>query len=520
LAAVLTSPTRRISYVLDRVPRKRRRPSDAKAADRPVVAGAPGDGDVRRDRIAALALAGIVLVVFCSGLANGLVGDDFSLITNLRPDSILGVFDPWRDTWWYYRPITRLVLVLGYTLFGTAPVGYHVLSLLAHAAAVVLFYFGARRAGASAGPSFAGALVFAVHFRQHESVFWFSAISYPLSTAFGLGSALWFRASLARGHRGFLVAALVSAAAAMLTKDTATVVPALVALYGLLFAGEPFEGAPAREKVLRLLPLACVALVGIGLQAVPVEGRPFFARGGASFTARGAAASLEFVEVSALLLVPGLDAAPDATRSAAAWVAIAVFGGFAVVRRTRIALLGLAWVVVAHLPFYAFIPRMGDLYLYLPLAGVAFVAVDAAELLASGAARPALRTGAALGFAGLVLWSAARIQAKASRWHVAGEVVGGVVAEVKAARPFLARGATLVLEGLPDHVGGVYAFLNAAPGAFWLAYNDRTLNVVRPTAGETKDFPSAPRFLYEGGRFYEVDEMGRRRLLRTFSGAD
>ncbi|HEX2757663.1 MAG TPA: hypothetical protein VHP60_04100, partial [Thermoanaerobaculia bacterium] len=286
-------------------PKKKKRKTNArKASDRAI--GSPDD-DAGRDRIAALFLAGIVGFVFRGGLANGLVADDFSLINYLRPDglsSILGAFDPWRDTW-YYRPITRLLFALAYTIFGTAPAGYHVLSLLAHAAAVVLFYFVARRAGASAVPSFAGALVFAVHFRQQESVFWFSAISYPLSTAFGLASALWFRASLARRHRGFLAASLAAAAAAMLTKDTAAVVPILVALYGLLFAGEALAAAGTREKLLRLLPLACVALAGVGLQAVPVEGRPF-SRGGAGFTPRGVAASLEFVERSAALAVPGL----------------------------------------------------------------------------------------------------------------------------------------------------------------------------------------------------------------------
>lgn len=500
------------------MPSKEKKRNARRAADR---AAGNADGVVRRDRIAALSLAGIVGLVFRGGLANGLVADDFSLINHCRPDgiaSLLAAFNPWHDTW-YYRPITKLVFALAYTLFGTAPAPYHVLSLLAHAAVVVLVYFVARRAGASVVPSFAGALLFAVHFRQHESVFWFSAISYPLSTGLGLASALWFRASLVGRRPGFLAASLASAAAAMLTKDTAAVVPALAGLYGLLFAGEPFAGASMRRKLLRLLPLALLTLVGVGLQAVPVEGRPF-ARGGAGFSPKGVAESLAFVERSAALAVPGLDALGDATQSAAALAAVAGFVAYVLIRRSRVALFGLAWVILAHLPFYAFVPRMGDLYLYLPLVGVALVVVDAAELLASGASRPVLRAATALGFAALVLWSAGRIQAAALRWHAAGEIVEGVIAEVKAARPGLAVGATLVLEGLPDHVGGVYAFNNAVPAAFWLAFGDRTLNVVRVQPGEGREEAAGPRFLYEGGRFYEVDGMDRRRLLRAFAEAD
>lgn len=495
---------------------KKKRTNAVKAPDE----GRDGTAlEIRRDWIAALSLPAIVAFVFRGGLANGLVADDFSLINYCRPDglaSILGAFDPWRDTW-YYRPITKLVFALAYTLFGTSAAPYHVVSILAHAAAVVLVYFVARRAGASAIPSFAGALVFAIHFRQHESVFWFSAISYPLSTALGLASALWFRTSLARNRPGLLAASLVSAAAAMLTKDTAAVLPVLAALYGLLFAGEPFASTPARRKALRLLPLALVLLAGVALQAVPVEGRPF-SRGGAGFSPKGPAASLAFVERSAALVVPGLDVRGDTEPGAVALAAAALFAGYVLVRRTPLALFGLGWTVLALLPFYVFVPRIGDLYLYLALVGVALVVVDSAAFV-SNTLRPILRAAAALGLAALVLWSAGRIQAKAARWHAAGEVVEGVVAEVKAARPALPRGATLVLEGLPDTVGGVYAFLNAAPAAFWLAYGDRTLNVVRPQPGGSREGGADARFLYEDGRFYELDGAGRR-LLRTFAVPD
>jgi hypothetical protein len=499
------------------VPPKKRRTHAGKAPERADAAGA----GAWRDRIAAIILAGVVGLVFRGGLSNGLVADDFSLINYCRLDglaSVLRVFDPVREVW-YYRPLTRLVFGISYALFGMAAAPYHVVSLLAHAASVVLLYFVARRAGAAASASFAGALVFAVHYRQHESVFWFSAISYPVSTAFGLASALWFRASLAGRRPGLLAAAFAAAAAAMLTKDTAAVVPVLVALYGLLFAGEALASARPREKLLRLLPLACVLLAGVGLQAVPVEGRPF-ARGGAAFSPKGFGESLAFVQRSAALAVPGLDGLPDGPRRVAAWAAVAAFAAYVLFRRSRLALFGLAWAVLSHLPFYLFVPRMGDLYLYLPLAGVALVVSDAATLLASAASRRSLRLAAALGGAVFVLWSAAWIGDAALRWHAAGEVVGGVVDAVKAAEPSLAHGATLVLEGLPDRVEGVYAFQNAVPAVFWLAYSDRTLNVVRPQPGETRNDPEGPRFLYEGRRFYEVSVLGGRRLLRIFSGAD
>ena len=150
---------------------------------------------------------------------------------------------------WYYRPLTKLVFGLASALWGTTPWPYHAVSLLAHGIASVLVYFVARRAETSRTPAFAGTLLFAVHFRNHESVFWFSAISYPLSTCFGLASALLFRASLEEHRRGLLAGSLLASFAAMLTKDTAAVVPALAALYGLLFAGGEFARATRRGRL-------------------------------------------------------------------------------------------------------------------------------------------------------------------------------------------------------------------------------------------------------------------------------
>jgi hypothetical protein len=155
----------------------------------------------------------------------------------------------------------------------------------------------------------------------------------------------------------------------------------------------------------------------------------------------------------------------------------------------------------------------------LPLAGLGFVFTDANAWLLQEV-RSAARLVAAAVFLAFLVWSSARVAEKAARWRAAGETVAGVVAEVKAALPTLPRGATLVLEGLPDTVGGVYAFRNALPAVFWLAYDDRTLTVLAPRPGEGNPAGGAPRFAWQDGRLYAVDDLGRRRLLRAFSEGD
>ena len=466
-----------------------------------------------------LSLAGIVFVTFRSGLDNGFVGDDWVLIDWCRPKGIgfvLEVFNPVLDAW-YYRPVTKLVFGLAYTLFGLSPGPYHLLSLASHALAAVLLFFVVRQARADAFQSFLCALLFAVHFRQHESVFWFSAISYPLSTSLGLSSMLLFRSHLERRHRGYFWGSLVALAGAMLTKDTAAVFPLLVGLYALLFSSPPLP-RDFRRGLARLVPLGIVFILVTALQAAPVEGR-LFARGGASFSPKDLAATMAFVKQAIVLSVPGLDALRGWVQVAAAAVAGIGLVGFALARRSRIALFGLAWVALAHLPFYLFVPQTGDLYQYLPLAGGALVVGDASRLALRRAPLTPLRASdlprAALAFTlgVLFLWSVARIRLIELQWHAAGEVVSGVADAVRAADARRAPGEVLAFEGLPDRINGRYAFLNAAPSVFRLLLNDDSL---RSAHFE----PGVAGYLWEDWRFFRVDAEGERRLLRSFEALE
>src|SRR2546430_8294279 len=91
----------------------------------------------------------------------------------------------WRTTQLgHYIPLTWMTLGLDYSLWGMNPFGYHLTSLLLHAANAVVFFFVARRLLTLALPSpserghalavsagFA-ALVFAIHPLRVESVAW------------------------------------------------------------------------------------------------------------------------------------------------------------------------------------------------------------------------------------------------------------------------------------------------------------------------------------------------------------
>src|SRR5438876_8631429 len=90
----------------------------------------------------------------------------------------------WTTHLGHYIPLTWMTLGLDYLLWGMKPVGYHLTSLLLHAANAVVFFFVVRRLLTRALPSPAerghalavsagvAALVFAIHPLRVESVAW------------------------------------------------------------------------------------------------------------------------------------------------------------------------------------------------------------------------------------------------------------------------------------------------------------------------------------------------------------
>lgn len=262
--------------------------------------------------LCALALVAVTFLVFARGLRGGFVYDDYYLIeTNpaLRAPGPLGQFlatglfegthpadvDRWSDTGrLYWRPFVKLAYLLQFRGFGTRPLGYHVVSLIVHAACVLLAFrwllgrvrrraapaggtLGVASSDASRGTVIAaalGALLFALHPSRAEAVAWVSG-STDLWMGFWVLLGLW--AWEGRGAGRALAAALCFALA-VLCKEAAVLVPLVLAADAALL-GDPPGGrrralAPlagvATMVVLRaaLLPLPKVGLGGGVLAAI------------------------------------------------------------------------------------------------------------------------------------------------------------------------------------------------------------------------------------------------------------
>ena len=211
---------------------------------------------MRTTRAALVAPACVALVTFISFLPvlrAGFVSwdDDKNFVDNPLYRGLGPAQLKWMWTTFHmghYVPLSWMTLGLDYELWGMNPAGYHLTNLLLHTASAVVVYFVARRllsAGSQnanwgqtrfrdLGIGFAAAfaaLVFAVHPLRVESVAWVTERRDVLSGLFYFSSLLaYLRWRDEPARRAWYIVALVSFAAALLSKATAMTLPAVLVL--------------------------------------------------------------------------------------------------------------------------------------------------------------------------------------------------------------------------------------------------------------------------------------------------
>jgi hypothetical protein len=192
----------------------------------------------------------MAISVYLTALHNPFVYDDYhtvidnasiqSGVTNLR-----AIF--WHDV---TRPLVNFSYAVDRTLWGPAPFGFHLTSVLLHAINVVLLFWFARRVRLGIMPAFAAAALFAVHPMMTEAVGYVSGRSELLCATFFLLALLcgdrWIHATQTRGR--WLAAMLGAWAAALATKETAAMFPFVLVLCDWLGGGQRAEGGGQRAE--------------------------------------------------------------------------------------------------------------------------------------------------------------------------------------------------------------------------------------------------------------------------------
>jgi protein O-mannosyl-transferase len=288
------------------------------------------------------------------------------------------------------HPHLGLYTPLSYTLWwcvarvagdGSDPAMYHVLNLILHAAAALLAFSIIRRFVDSAWPALAGAMIFALHPMQVESVAWIAQMNNLLAGTLSLAAIrLYFlyADSTGRRRRLWYTAATLAFLLALFAKPTAVVVPLIVIVLDVGMARRPLR------RVIRsswLWICLAIAFAIVARSAQTVHGGPFWRRPFIALDALG----FYFREIFWLAHLT-LDNArtPPRVWESGQWImnalAIVVLAAliWPTARRSRQPAIAAAIAIAALLPVLGLIPftqqiysTTADRYAYLAMLGPA-----------------------------------------------------------------------------------------------------------------------------------------------------
>lgn len=232
-------------------------------------------------------IGGVVFLLYAGALRFGFVYDDgFQVVDNpwLTAARYIPRFFT-RHVWafagisgMYWRPLFLLWLFVQRSIFGVNPVAWHATTVLMHAIATALVFVLARRLSSDRTTAAIAALIFGVHPALIESVTWVSGVSDPLLAVVFIPSFLFFLSWQERRSRAALAGSLVFYALALMAKEPALVLVALVAAYAWFVGGPQAIGPRSALQKLRAaiyatLPYLPVTIAYLGVRWLIITSR-------------------------------------------------------------------------------------------------------------------------------------------------------------------------------------------------------------------------------------------------------
>jgi hypothetical protein len=310
-----------------------------------------------------LILVALTIALYAPFLGGNWLTDDFVHLEHLERASFAGVFAS-PDAFGFYRPIPQASLLLDLTISGDAPWAFRLTNLLLHVVVVWTAYLlSTMLLGHGRGACLA-TLAFVLTPKAHPvAVLWPSARAELMMALFSFLAVLsWIRWDRGEG-RGWLLAACTAYPLALMSKETAVLLPLLLLV------------TPTGSQMLtvrRLSGAGVMALTAVGVLIVRIQvGALTFAVADAHYNlttpvsrwVRNASNYLERTIPSplALLLFVGISSLLVPARGAARGPARATIGPLVV--------FAAAWFLVFIAPVLPIAGR-SELYLYLPGFGI------------------------------------------------------------------------------------------------------------------------------------------------------
>jgi len=343
-----------------------------------------------------LALIIISIATYSNGLSGEFIMDDWPIIAenshltgthNITHFFTSGVWNnsgiPGDQDNFLYRPVFLLTLYLGHQLFSEGPVGFHTLNLVLHTLnAILVFFLVLRLSGrGQRWPALFAALLFVVHPVHAESVSWIAGITDPLVTLFLLGAFLIYLDHEIKPHPARLVISLLLFVLALLSKETAVMLPFILIAHTLVY------GKSLREPRWLRNIAAFIAVLIIYFIARKLALGSTIAL--SEFSLSGFFYLFEFTgEYFKLLIVPwpiNYYYAVPAEGLLQLWggiVVLALAGGLSVLllkgkQNNKVILFSMAWIILTLLPSLSLAfhkePNFSIRFLYLPSIGLALM---------------------------------------------------------------------------------------------------------------------------------------------------
>ena len=206
-----------------------------------------------------------------NALQNPFVYDDYRTILDNGP--ITNLTDVraiiLRDS---TRPVVNLSYAIDYAVWGPAPFGFHVTSVLLHVLNVMLLFLVWRQLAGGAHSAATGGLVaaglFAVHPLMTEAVGYISGRSEVLCGSFFLLAILSFGRWMRQGGARWWLLAAGLWGVALLTKEVAAMLPIVLLAYDWMFLESDVAGRRRRLVKLHAPLFAVAGVLGLGRLAV------------------------------------------------------------------------------------------------------------------------------------------------------------------------------------------------------------------------------------------------------------